>query len=96
MVGVLKKENTAATWSVVGRTLHSSHWPSILRTDSAGVQGVRGSVRIIAKFEMLFLLLISVASIVTPLGLYETIVPQEGLREETFSYALDNSSLGIG
>lgn len=112
LVGVLKKENTAATWydipwlelsyvtdlfrSVVGRTLHSSHWPTILRSDSASVRGVRGSIRLIALFEVFFLLLVTIASIVTPLGLYETIVPEDGLKEETFSYAEDNSSMGIG
>ncbi|KAF2192809.1 hypothetical protein K469DRAFT_746140 [Zopfia rhizophila CBS 207.26] len=96
LVGLLKKENTAATWSVVGRTLHASHWPSILRTESAGVQGVRGSVRLIALLEVLLLFLISVASIVTPLGLYETVVPERDLTEETFDYAEDFTPMGNG
>lgn len=82
--------------SVVGKALHASHWPTFLRTDSAGVQGVRSSVRLIGAFELFVVLLISVASIVTPLGLYETVTPQSGLKDETFSYAQDNSSMGIG
>lgn len=82
--------------SVVGRTLHSSHWPSILRTDSAGIQSVRGSVKLISLFQIFMVVLITIASIVTPLGLYETVVPVNGLKPETFSYAQDNTSMGIG
>ncbi|KAF2271016.1 hypothetical protein CC78DRAFT_563594 [Lojkania enalia] len=96
LVGFLKTENSAATWSVVSRTLHASHWPVILRTDSVGVQGVRGSVRIIATLEWILLSLISVTSIVTPLGLYQTVLPQDRLKEETFSYAKDLSPMGLG
>jgi hypothetical protein len=100
MVGFLLLSPLATTKkcrrSVVGRVLHSSHWPTMLRTDSAGTRGVRGSVRLIAVFEILLLLLISVASIVTPLGLYETIVPLAEMKEETFQYAQDNTPMGVG
>jgi hypothetical protein len=41
-------------------------------------------------------LLLTVASIVTPLGLYETVAPQSALTEEPFSYAQDTTSMGIG
>lgn len=82
--------------SVIGRTLHASHWPRILNNDSAGGHGVRGSVRLASIGQLLFLLLIAVASVVTPLGLHEAIVPLDDLQEETFSYALDKSSMGEG
>ncbi|KAF2477234.1 uncharacterized protein BDR25DRAFT_165332, partial [Lindgomyces ingoldianus] len=96
LVGLLGKENTAATWSVVGRTLHSSPWPSILRTESAGVRGISASVRMVALFEAFLLLLLSVASIVTPLGLYEAVIAEDHLTEEMFSYAQDSTSFGVG
>ena len=68
----------------------------LLKSDSAGVHGVRSSVRSLAICELLVLVLVAAASIVTPLGLYETIVPQKNLQDETFSYAADNSSMGLG
>ncbi|KAH8707143.1 hypothetical protein GQ44DRAFT_763740 [Phaeosphaeriaceae sp. PMI808] len=82
--------------SVVGRTLHSSHWPQILNTDSAASHGVKGSVRLAAVGQLLFLLLVTVASVVTPLGLYEAIIPLEGLKEEVFGYARGKSAVDIG
>ncbi|ORY00451.1 hypothetical protein BCR34DRAFT_111786 [Clohesyomyces aquaticus] len=96
LVGLLGKENTAATWSVIGRTLHASPWPTILRTETAGVQGVRGSVRTVALFQSFLLLLLSIASIVTPLGLYQTIIANDHPTEEPFSYVNDTSSFGFG
>jgi len=60
------------------------------------MQGVSGNVRFITTFQALLALLLTVASIVTPLGLYETIVPQKQLLEEPFSYMRDTSSIGIG
>jgi hypothetical protein len=53
-------------------------------------------VKVIAAFEALVLLLISAASIVTPLGLYEAIVPLPDLEEVTFSYAEDGTPMGMG
>ncbi|CAI6341251.1 unnamed protein product [Periconia digitata] len=96
LVGFLKQEDTAATWSVIGRNLHASHWPVLLRTDTAGVDGVRRSVNVITAFQLFVFLLISVSSIVTPLGLYETVAPQKDLKEQPFHYAKDSTSLGIG
>jgi len=96
LVGTLKKENSAATWSVVGRTLHASHWASILRSDTTGTQGVNKGTRLITAFQPLMLVLIAVTSIVTPLGLYDAVVQEKGLKSEPFSYAQDNSSMGIG
>jgi hypothetical protein len=81
---------------VVGRTLHSSHWPRILNTDSAASHGVKGSVRFTAISQLLFLLLVTVASVVTPLGLHEAIVPLEGLKEEVFDYARGKSAMDTG
>ncbi|KAF2741897.1 hypothetical protein M011DRAFT_522494 [Sporormia fimetaria CBS 119925] len=89
-------DNSASTWSVVGRTLHSSHWPVILRTDTAGVQGVRRSVRFTTLIQLRILVLIPIAAIVTPLGLYEAVYPQDGLREVTFEYVRDDTSMSLG
>jgi hypothetical protein len=68
----------------------------LLRSDTAGFQGVRGTVKAITTFQIFLFLLVSIASIVTPLGLYETIAPQDGLQEVLFHYVKDNTSLGIG
>ncbi|KAF2275033.1 uncharacterized protein EI97DRAFT_459669 [Westerdykella ornata] len=96
LVGLLRNENSAATWSVVGRALHSSHWPTILRTDTASAKGVRGSVRFIALLQLLLVLLVSIASIVTPLGLYESVLAGNGAEEVPFNYAKDETTIGLG
>ena len=68
----------------------------LLRTDTAGAQGVRGSIKVITAFQIFLFLLISIASVVTPLGLYEAVALQDGLEEHPFHYARDNTWLGIG
>jgi hypothetical protein len=95
-VGWVKSENNAATWSVLGRSLHASHWPRLLNTDTSNNGQVSRSVRLASAAQTLLLLLITIASIVTPLGLHEAVIPLEGLKEQTFSYARDNSSMGEG
>ena len=45
---------------------------------------------------MVVLALVSIASIVTPLGLYDAIAPASSLTSETFSYLRDDSAFGYG
>ncbi|KAF9013149.1 hypothetical protein BDQ17DRAFT_1321040 [Cyathus striatus] len=59
--------NSAVTWSVITRELHTSLWPTILRTDTS--HGAAPRVTFFSKLGMLSSLLVTVAGIVTPLGL---------------------------
>ncbi|CZR56720.1 uncharacterized protein PAC_06609 [Phialocephala subalpina] len=93
--GVLQDKNTAATWSVAGRALQQSYWPLILRSDTTQNHGVRTKVVIITTLITLMSIVIAVAGVVTPLGLYEALV-QEDPKEVTFKYLKDSSPFGYG
>ena len=80
--------------SVIARNFQASYWPIILRTDSAASTGVRTSVVFTSRLSKGVALLVSVASIVTPLGLYESISPSTSVKQYEFRYATDPSVFG--
>ncbi|UNI23166.1 hypothetical protein JDV02_009001 [Purpureocillium takamizusanense] len=97
LAAYIAEKNSVVTWSVLGRFLHTSLWPSILRTDTAaGGHGVTKHVSFIGIFQTVALTLISVASIVTPLGLYDTVTPRGDAQLEHFTYLKDLSPFGAG
>lgn len=61
--------------TVASRALQSSYWPDLLRTDSVRTHGVRKDIVLLTHFGTLMGVLITVAGVVTPLGLYEALVP---------------------
>jgi hypothetical protein len=87
---------SALTWSKVGANIQGSLWPTILRTDSTASNGVRMSIRLTTKLGILSTLFLSLASIITPLGLYESIAPGNAPQSVEFVYAKDSSVFGIG
>lgn len=96
LVGILGDNHNAVTWSVVQRSLLSSWWPTILRTDASTGRSVNIGVRFLSLLSRLGLLLIAVAAIVTPLGLYEAIIPTDGNVAVPFTDLKDSSPMGIG
>lgn len=96
LVGILGSEHNAVTWSVAQRSLSSSLWPVILRTDAAAGHSVNIGVRLLSFLSRLGLLLIAVAAVVTPLGLYEAIIPTNGNVAVPFTDLKDASPMGIG
>jgi len=82
--------------SVIGTQLHSSLWPSLLRTDSTASTGVLSSVRITRWITLFTALLVAVAAIVTPLGLYEDILPESRTTLQQFHYIADTGIFGEG
>ncbi|KAL2817142.1 hypothetical protein BJX63DRAFT_386218 [Aspergillus granulosus] len=99
-VGTLREENNAATtsavaWSSISRFLHSSHWPTILSSDSAALSGVPGIVLFFRFSGLFFTFLISIAAVITPLGLFEAIVPGHPAPEQ-FHHIVDDGIFGIG
>ncbi|KIW86078.1 hypothetical protein Z517_01472 [Fonsecaea pedrosoi CBS 271.37] len=96
LVGLLKNEHTAVTWSVVERSLLSSLWPTILRTDAAATRGVDSKIKFLTWLRPLALGLVTVAAVVTPLGLYDDIVPAASPQPVAFSYVPDTSPMGYG
>ncbi len=95
LIGFIGEENTVVTWSVLGRALQSSPWPSLLQTDTAARHGVQRRVNNALTLQTATVFLISVAAIVTPLGLYQTVEP--GSKEsELFRFLKDDSPFGLG
>ncbi|RPA88871.1 hypothetical protein L873DRAFT_1849572 [Choiromyces venosus 120613-1] len=95
LIAFLENENNAVTWSVVGRTLQASMWPSLLSADSASSHGVRKRVIFITTLSTIALIILAVAGVVTPLGLNEEITPSFA-EPVAFKYLKYTSTFGQG
>ena len=96
LVGVVGKEQNAATWSGVERELTSSAWPRLLQTDSSVSIGMKPKLRFARWLRPICFFLITVAGIVTPLGLYDTVAPSRRTQLLSFSYIRDTGPMGYG
>ncbi|KFX91614.1 hypothetical protein O988_07668 [Pseudogymnoascus sp. VKM F-3808] len=96
LIAFVSEENNLVTWSVLGRYLHSTFWPTILSTDAAADTGVRRRVFRTGWIQTIVLILVSVTSIVTPLGLYNSVEPPKSHTNAPFTYTADNSAFGYG
>lgn len=81
---------------MVSRELFASKWPTLLRTDSETRVGVSRGVRYGAWSRRIASYLVAIASIVTPMGLYDTIRPTVWHVERPFGYSPDTSAIGFG
>ena len=68
---------TDSTRSAAGLALQRSHWPDVLRSDSARNHGVRKDIIILTKISSLLGILVAIAGVVTPLGLHEALLPAD-------------------
>ncbi|KAH7066203.1 hypothetical protein BKA63DRAFT_523950 [Paraphoma chrysanthemicola] len=101
LLGLLRPRSTTVTetavsWSVIARFLHSSLWPLFLRTDSAATTSACRSVLFMSFVKTFMLVLIAVAAVVTPLGLYEGIVAESATDVDLFHYIKDPTPMGYG
>nr|CEG04360.1 unnamed protein product [Fusarium clavum] len=92
IAGQLRDRETAGTWTTAGRVLQSSLWPTLLRADSTQSKGVRRSISFMTSMVPLIALLISLAGVITPLGLYEQDENANESTSATFQYAKDSST----
>ncbi|KAK2922718.1 hypothetical protein FoTM2_017571 [Fusarium oxysporum f. sp. vasinfectum] len=81
--------------TIASGAFHQSYWPVILRTDAAFSIGVRKDILWVARLIPTMGILLSIASVVTPLGLYDTLVPGKAVQAP-FVYAADTSPFGYG
>lgn len=81
---------------MLGRFLHSSLWPTILQTDAAARHGVMNRVNVAMWLQTASVALVSLAAILTPLGLYQTVEPASRQDPEPFQFIQDNSAFGYG
>jgi hypothetical protein len=56
---------------VVSRLIHSSSWPIALGADSASRTGVSRRIQALSWIQRIALVLVAIAAVVTPLGLYD-------------------------
>lgn len=86
---------TAFFRSVAGKAFQSSQWPTFLRTESVATRRVRKPVVFLTQLGTVMFVIITIASIVTPLGLYEELVAGDEVKM-VFRYIKDTSPAGYG
>ncbi|RHZ43375.1 uncharacterized protein CDV56_102058, partial [Aspergillus thermomutatus] len=96
LIAFLFDENSIISWNVLARFLHSTLWPSILGSSTAAISGVQKRLTITGYAQTIILGVVSVASIVTPLGLYESIEPAGSTTPEPFGYIKGTSAFSYG
>lgn len=93
---LIGNEHSAVTWSVVGRLINNSLWPTLLRSDTSASDGVYPTVSRLKLLRPLGLGLIGAAAVVTPLGLYDAIIPNKNMQNVAFASLQDGGPLGYG
>ncbi|GFG23361.1 hypothetical protein IFM61606_03240 [Aspergillus udagawae] len=96
LIAFLSDENSIISWNVLARFLHSTLWPSILGSSTAAASGVQKRLNITGYAQTIILGIVSIASIVTPLGLYESIEPAGSPTPEPFAYINGTSPFSYG
>lgn len=96
LVCLIGNKHSVVTWSVVGRQINNSQWPILLRSDTSATSGVHSKVNGMAYLRPVGTALIAIAAIITPLGLYDALLPAEAMQQVPFSYLQDSSPLGYG
>ncbi|GFF34512.1 hypothetical protein IFM46972_04257 [Aspergillus udagawae] len=96
LIAFLSDENSIISWNVLARFLHSTLWPSILGSSTAAASGVQKRLNITGYAQTIILGIVSIASIVTPLGLYESIEPAGSPTPEPFAYIRGTSPFSYG
>ncbi|GIK07599.1 hypothetical protein Aspvir_003265 [Aspergillus viridinutans] len=96
LIAFLTDENSIISWNVLARFLHSTLWPSILGSSTAAASGVQKRLTITGYAQTIILGVVSIASIVTPLGLYDSIEPASSPTAEPFAYIKGTSAFSYG
>lgn len=85
--------NSALAWNIIGRRLHTSLWPTLLRTDTLRGSGFR--VAFFSYLSLVTTVLVVVAGIVMPLGLSTGPDLHAPLKTVPASFIPDTSPLGL-
>ncbi|KAF7373476.1 hypothetical protein MSAN_00557300 [Mycena sanguinolenta] len=93
LIHFLPAVNPAVAWNVIGQKLHSSLWPTLLRTDKLRGSGFR--VAFFSYLSFLTTLLIAVAGIVMPLGLSTGADLHAPSTPSPASFVADTSPIGL-
>jgi hypothetical protein len=95
LIYALHNVNSALSWSVITRSIHSSLWPTLLRTDSASSINTSFRISLISILGFASTVLIMIASVITPLGLRNGPILQSGSQLMKASYIPDTSPIGL-
>jgi hypothetical protein len=87
--------NTALAWNVIGRALHGSFWPTLLRTDSVNKRGTGFRVALFTYLSFLVTVLVAIAGILMPLGLSNGPAISSTLQNVPSFFVEDRSPLGL-
>ncbi|OJD27594.1 hypothetical protein ACJ73_01016 [Blastomyces percursus] len=96
LLAFISDTHSLVTWSVLGRFLQSTPWPTLLNVDTVATTGVKRRVNVVSWLLTVAVALVAIASIVTPLGLYESIEPSNEDENSPFKYMKDTSAFGYG
>jgi hypothetical protein len=87
--------NTALAWNVIGRALHGSIWPTLLRTDSSSARGTGFRVAVFTYLSFVATALVAVAGVLMPLGLSTGPALSKTPQNVSASFVADLSPLGL-
>ncbi|KAF8215102.1 hypothetical protein K438DRAFT_1659960 [Mycena galopus ATCC 62051] len=87
--------NSALAWNIIGRSLHSSLWPTILRTDSSTARGTGFRVALFSYLSFALTILGAVAGVLMPLGLSRGPALLSSPRTVPAVFVADTSPLGL-
>ncbi|KAF9469436.1 hypothetical protein BDZ94DRAFT_381931 [Collybia nuda] len=84
--------NSANSWSVAARQVHTSFWSAIFRTTRTHASA---RVKFFSKLSPISALLVAICGIVTPLGLRQGSPTRSHFRTTDASFVKDTSPLGL-
>jgi hypothetical protein len=95
VIHLMSRTNQADVWSSLGRILHSSIRPRILRSDSTSSKSAGFAVPIISILVTLCTVLVTVAGVILPLGLHDGPLVPDHPQIVAANYLPDNSPLAL-
>jgi hypothetical protein len=95
LIYILHNVNSALSWSVITRSIHSSLWPTLLHTDSSSSMNSSFRVSFISGVGFASMVLIIIASVITPLGLQNGPIIPSASRTMDAAYIPDTSPIGL-
>src|ERR1700728_1010629 len=95
LVYVMRNANSAISWSSVARQLHFSIWPTILRADSTSSKTSDSRVSFMSFLGTASTILLTVAGVITPLGLRGGPRVLSNHHPISAAYVPDTSPLGL-
>ncbi|KAJ7925584.1 hypothetical protein B0H13DRAFT_1705846 [Mycena leptocephala] len=87
--------NSALAWNVIGRSLHASLWPTLLRTYSSSARCTGFRVALFSYLSFAVTVLVAFAGVIMPLGLSTGPVLQASPKSVPAVFVEDTSPLGL-